>query len=254
VDELEREISRRVGSDFDILMVHSAFDRMTPMFRGSVSDLKKMLIGVCGPDRTLAMPAFFFGGSDYDAVHYYRQKPVFDSRKTPSQMGLLSELFRRHKGVSRSLHPTHSVCALGPLAEELTGRHHLDPYGCGQDSPFGVMDSHRTIIVGLGLPYFRCLTHVHYAEQFMGNEFPVSYREEAAPVVLKDEKGNSLDYVLRLKVFEGQRKIERLGRFIPEDEMIIWQFHGVPMFAVSARNVTRALILNAKKGRTIYSA
>ena len=253
VDELERELSCRIGSNFEILMVHSSFDGMIPMFRGSVSDLKTMLIGLCRPDKTLAMPAFFFGGVDYDSVRYYRKKPVFDRRKTPSQMGLLTELFRRHPGVLRSLHPTHSVCALGPLAGELTGDHHLDPYGCGRDSPFDVMDRHRTVILGLGVPYFRCLTHIHYAEQLLGDQFPVPHREDTVQVVLKDGEQNELDYRLRVKVFEGQRRIERLGTMMSQDDMVIWRFHGVPMFAVSAGKVTRALIDHAKKGLSIYS-
>jgi aminoglycoside 3-N-acetyltransferase len=251
-DELRADVSRRVGSDFEILMVHSAFDGMTPMFRGSVVDLKHMLIGMCGADKTLVMPAFFFGGSDFDPVRYYREKPVFDIRKTPSQMGLLTELFRRHPGVLRSLHPTYSVCALGRLAEELTARHHLDPYGCGRDSPFNVMDRHRTVILGIGIPYFRCLTHVHHVEHLLG-AFPVSCREETAPVVLKDREGKQTDFLLRMKVFEGQRKIERLGGFIPENVLVVWRFHGVPMFTVPASEITLALVEQAKKGVSIYS-
>jgi len=251
-DELKEEIARRIGSDFDVLMVHSAFDSMTPMFRGSVLELKKVLIGLCGPDRTLVMPAFMFGGSDFDAVRYYTEKPVFDKRKTPSQMGLLTELFRRHPGVLRSLHPTHSVCALGPLAGELTGRHHLDNFGCGPDSPFAVMDRCRTTILGIGLPYYRCLTHVHHIEHVLGEEFPAPCRERSAPVVLKDGD-KSVDYRLRVKVFEGQRKIEKLERFMSRGDMAVWRFHGVPMFAVSAGRVTLALLDQAKKGVTIYS-
>jgi tRNA(Met) C34 N-acetyltransferase TmcA len=42
VDELKGDISRRIGSDYEILIVDSAFDRMTPMFRGSVSDLTRI--------------------------------------------------------------------------------------------------------------------------------------------------------------------------------------------------------------------
>ena len=38
-------------------------------------------------------------------------------------MGMLTELFRRMKGVHQSLHPTHGVAALGPLAAEMTAGH-----------------------------------------------------------------------------------------------------------------------------------
>jgi hypothetical protein len=55
-------------------------------------------------------------------------------------------------------------------------------------------------------------------------------------------------------VFEGQRRIEKLERFMSPGDMAVWQFHGVPMFAVSAAKVTRALLDQAEKGVTIYSA
>jgi aminoglycoside N3'-acetyltransferase len=251
-DELREEIAGRIGSDFEVLMVHSAFDAMTPMYQGSVLDLKNALIDLCGPGRTLVMPAFVFGGPDFDAVRYYRDKPVFDKRKTPSQMGLLTELFRRHPGVLRSLHPTHSVCALGPLAEEMTARHHLDTFGCGPDSPFAVMDHRRTIILGIGVPYYRCLTQVHHIEHVLDGEFPAPCREKSAPVELRDGD-KSVDYCLRVKVFVGQRKIERLERFLSRRDMAVWRFHGVPMFAVTAAKVTSALREQANKGVTIYT-
>jgi aminoglycoside 3-N-acetyltransferase len=253
VEELKQDVSSRIGSDFEILMVHSALDGMAPMFRGSVSGLKQMLIGMCEPDKTLVMPAFFFGGSTFDPVGYYRREPVFDIRRTPSQMGLLTELFRRHPGALRSMHPTHSVCALGPLAGEVAGRHREDAYGCGQDSPFGVMDRHRTIILGLGIEYFRGLTHVHHAEQLLGAEFPARFREETVPMVLNDGDGGQLAYLFRMKFFEGERKIERLAKFMDRGELIRWRFHGVPMFAVSASKVTRALVEQARRGVSIYT-
>jgi len=254
VEELRLDVSSRIGSDFEILMVHSALDGMAPMFRGSVSGLKQMLIGMCEPDKTLVMPTFFFVGAAFDTVGYFRREPVFDLRKTPSQMGLLTELFRRHPGALRSLHPTHSVCAVGPLAEEVTGRHREDTYGCGPDSPFAVMDRHRTIILGLGIHYFRSLTHIHHAEQLLGAEFPARFREETVPMVLKDGDGRAQDYLFRMKFFAGERKIERLARFMAPADLMRWEFHGVPMFAVAASKVTQALVDQARRGVSIYDA
>ena len=49
-----------------------------------------------------------------------KEHPVFDSRRDPSCVGILSELFRQRPGVVRSLHPTHSVAALGKDAREYT--------------------------------------------------------------------------------------------------------------------------------------
>ena len=51
-----------------------------------------------------------------------KDHPVFDSRKDPSCVGILSELFRQRPGAVRSLHPTHSVAALGKDARGVHGR------------------------------------------------------------------------------------------------------------------------------------
>ena len=65
-------------------------------------------------------------------------------------MGMLTELFRRMKGVRQSLHPTHRVAALGPLATELTEGHDTAPSTFGPGSPFDFMARRDTLIVGLG--------------------------------------------------------------------------------------------------------
>ena len=148
-NELMAELSQRLNLDFEILMVHSSFDSMLPMYTGTAKELVEGLIEYCGPNRTLVMPSFIMGGRTYDAAAYYEKKP-FDVRITPSEMGLVAEIFRRTPKVLRSLHPTCSVCALGPLAKELTTGHHVSRAGMTPDSPFGVMTRRPTSILGPG--------------------------------------------------------------------------------------------------------
>ncbi len=132
------------AQDFEILMVHSSFDGFLPMYKGSAKDLVSALIDFCGPNRTLVMPSFVMGGRTYDTAAYFRSRP-FDVRRTPSDMGLVAEVFRRTPNVLRSLHPTCSVCALGPLGKELTTGHHLSPDGLepGQSLRSHDAPSHR---------------------------------------------------------------------------------------------------------------
>src|SRR2546428_309688 len=116
--DLKAELQKYIPSDFAILMLHSSISNMQPMYQGTAKDLLEFLLRFVGPERTLAMPAFFFGTPELFDRAYYRQHPRFDVRRTPSQMGLVTELFRRRPDVVRSLHPAHSVCAFGPLANE----------------------------------------------------------------------------------------------------------------------------------------
>src|SRR5450755_3441159 len=119
-DHLERE----VGDDFEILMVHTSRNHMKPRYTGSPLDLLRMLISWCGPRRTLVMPAFYFGDPAIGGAYAtFKERPRFDLRKTPSMMGLATEIFRRSKGVVQSRHPVYRMSALGPLAEALTRGH-----------------------------------------------------------------------------------------------------------------------------------
>jgi aminoglycoside N3'-acetyltransferase len=250
-EELVGQLAGVIGSDFEILMVHSSYNDLLPCYSGTVSDLLSALIDLCGPRRTLVMPAFFFGGADLDVEGYYRRSPRFDARRRPSQMGLLSELFRRREGVLRSLHPSHSVCALGPLARELTSNHHRTATVFGAGTPFGIMAARKTRIAGLGTRYFRCLTQVHTAEDLLGDEYPLERRARTVPVEIVDANGQTHAYSLRVEV-QRPRRTERLRRWLNDDELREWTFRGVPLFATSARAVTDALIAAARRGETIY--
>ena len=44
--------------------------------------------------------------------------PVFNSKETPSCVGLLTNMFLKRDGVIRSLHPTHSMAGIGKKAAE----------------------------------------------------------------------------------------------------------------------------------------
>ena len=114
-EELEAELRSHLPHDFEILMVHSSISDMQPMFKGSASDLVRLLLRLAGPDRTLAMPAFFFGSLELSNRDYYRKHGRFDVRRTPSQMGLVTEVFRRW--------PVESVACTRRIAFVRLGRY-----------------------------------------------------------------------------------------------------------------------------------
>ena len=119
---LRQHLEERVGSDFDILMVHSSVNHMRPMFTDSPLELVKMLMDFCGPKRTLVMPTFYFGDPDIGGAYAtFRKRPQFDLKRVPSQMGLATELFRRMPGVVQSRHPVYRVAALGPQMLRVAG-------------------------------------------------------------------------------------------------------------------------------------
>jgi aminoglycoside N3'-acetyltransferase len=255
-EDLKNEILSKIGNDYDVLMVHTSFDQLLPMYQGNVYELLKMLLQITD-GKTLAMPAFTFGGSDPEILKNFKKKPYFDRKKSPTQVGLINELFRRYPGVKRSLHPTTSVCAYGPLAEELTATHHLSKYKMGPQTPFGIMDTKKTVILGNGVYYFRNLTHVHTVEYTPGIEFPHPYikKYETVNVTLIDGE-KKLDYELNIEINENapqERNLSLLYKIMSSKDLLQWKYKGVPLFFAKANKITESLAKSAKEGVTIYN-
>lgn len=113
----------------DMLMVHASLSSFGHVENGA-DTLIDALLETVGADGIVAMPAFTDcteGGSG----------GVFDPETTPPApwIGITSELFRTRKGVVRSAHPTHSVCAVGNRVAEFL--HQADPADCfASDGPW----------------------------------------------------------------------------------------------------------------------
>ena len=181
----------------------------------------------------------------------FKQKPRFDLRRIPSQMGLATELFRRSKGVVQSRNPIYRVAAQGQLAEALVAGHETADTLCGTGTPFEFINRHDTVIIGIGKPY-EVLTHVHHIENVMGEAFPVP-RTSGTPLEMTLIEGKTeIPYTLPRGGPKWKRDMYRLGKIMPADRLRSWKFHNVPMFATRAADVTVALEAAARKGMTIY--
>ena len=140
----------------DVLLVHSSLNAV-----GRFPDRARLLVealqAVLGPKGTLLMPAL-----SYASVT--RETPFFSLARTPSCVGGLTEYFRQRADTRRSVHPTHSVCAVGPETERLLGDHHLDTTPCGPHSPFRKLREAggKLLFLGCGL---RVNTSMHAIEE-----------------------------------------------------------------------------------------
>ena len=249
---LRAELERRLGRDFEILMVHSSINHMKPMYDDNPLEFVQMLRDFCGPDRTLVMPAFYFGDPDIGGTTAtFERNPRFDLRRTPSQMGLATEIFRRTKGVRQSRHPIYRISALGPLAEALTtGNERADNVGA-PGSPFDFMTAHNTLILGIGKS-FEVLTHIHHVEDVMGEDFPVPMSiGNDLPMTLIDGE-EEIPFSLRRKGFKWRLNIWKLRDIMGLDKLREWKFHNVHLFATTARDVTETLQDAATRGVTLY--
>lgn len=125
-----------------VLLVHSSLSALGYVPGGAETIIQGLRAAV-GEAGTLLMPAL-----TYQTVT--SQRPLFDVRQTPANVGIIPETFRQQPGVQRSVHPTHSVCGTGPLAAALLQPHLDDQTPCGKHSPFHTLPRHNGQILMLG--------------------------------------------------------------------------------------------------------
>ncbi len=140
---------RRLGlSRGDVVMVHSSLSAIGDV-EGGESAVIEALLEVVGDSGTVMMPAMAQG--------------VFDIEKSPSTVGSITEAFRHWPGARRSLHPTHSVAAVGPQAEYLTRDHIKCERAIGPGTPFEKLVHLGGYVLLLGCDQDRN-TLLHYPE------------------------------------------------------------------------------------------
>lgn len=145
---LRRDLARLGVAPGDLLCVHSKLSALGHVVGGPETVLAA-LRDLLGPEGTLMMPTFCGGNSTFAYVQ--AGPPPFDPQRTPCTTGALCESFRVQAGTVRSLHPTHSVAAQGPLAEELTRGHEESLTPFGPETPYArlVALGGKTLLFGV---------------------------------------------------------------------------------------------------------
>ena len=184
----------------DALLMHSSMKALgTDAAPEAFLDALQDYLGDRG---TLLLPAL-----TYESVT--PEQPLFRIAHTEPCIGLLPRVFRRMPGVTRSMHPTHSCCARGRLAEALTGRHRLDRTPVGPNSPFRLLADAGGKILMVGDIDDHC-TFMHGMEEIAGA--PYCLRKTPTRYVLEDWDGSRREACLYGHDF-SQVAGQRYGRF-----------------------------------------
>ena len=165
----------------DTILMHSSYKSLGGI-EGGAAGFFDAFLTLLGEEGTLVLPAL-----SYASVT--QVNPEFDLKTTPSCIGYLPEYFRQQvPGVVRSLHPTHSCCAVGRNAEFLTRDHGLDRTPVGAHSPFArlPMVGGKILILGSNP---NANTSLHGVEETAEPEYLF---DRTAPVVysVTDADGN----------------------------------------------------------------
>ena len=243
-----RQLGLREG---DVVLVHCSFDRFEG-FTGKPTEMISALQQAVGAEGAVLMPTIPFTGT---AVAYVQEQPVFDVRRTPSRMGILSELFRRTPGVLRSVHPTHSVAAWGGPARSLIADHHRAQTPCGRGTPYHrlIEAGGRVLLLGTGI---EAMTLFHAAEEALEPHMPFSpFTAETFRLLSRTADGDTVETTTRLfdPGVSRRRDVTRLTPLLKQRG--VWRetsLGGVDLILLNAADVMDALQTLAKEGRYCY--
>jgi aminoglycoside 3-N-acetyltransferase len=205
-DDLQACGLRRGG----LVLVHSSLKSMGHV-PGGCETVVRGLIDAIGPRGTLLMPAL-----SYATVN--AEQPVFDVANTPSCVGAITEYFRTRNGTIRSVHPTHSICGLGPNAKDMLDDHRRDHTPCGANSPYRKLSDRggQVLMLGCGL---KPNTSMHGVEELVEPPYlfgqTITYR-----IILPD--GSESEMACRRHGFAGFRqRYDRIGPLLEGNGMRI---------------------------------
>ena len=173
--------------------------------------------------------------------------PEFSELDTPSNTGVLTEVFRRKFATTRSLHPTHSVAGRGAGAADLLSGHHLDDTPCSAHSPFGKLVAADGWVAMLGIG-FDCCTQVHHAEELAALDIYLRPVSETETYTCRDRAGIARTVRLRRHKFlprdywqfqdmlasEGLLRVARIGNIVCR-AFAARELHRVVMATLEAR-------------------
>lgn len=136
----------------DHILVHTAAGDLLRALGCTPDDVIAELQTLVGQSGALIFPTFNWG---------WLNGECFDDARTPSQMGVVTEVARKLSTV-RSGHPVYSFCALGADVEEYA----IDNASAyGPSSPFTVLEEHDAKVLIINMPWTHAMTAFHWVEE-----------------------------------------------------------------------------------------
>jgi aminoglycoside N3'-acetyltransferase len=213
--------------------------------RAKPSEVLALALDIIGPQGTLVMPAVPILADP---------TKVLEIDMVPSSSGLLTEIFRRHPGVLRSIHLSSSVCALGPAAQYLLRDHHLDPFPWGALSPYQRLIEHDARLICLGLGRFVMnLTPLHSVECLLYDELPYFRQIFQGTVKYRWKRNSGEQGEHEFRARTGRISLRGYGRHFARDSYVECRLSNLDAYAIDARSAIEQAVALARKGVTIYA-
>lgn len=179
----------------------------------------------------------------------------FDVRTAKNAMGAISNIVMAMPAARRSLHPTHSVVALGKSADFYVTGHELDGTPFGPNSPYRKLTEQRgkILMFGVGLNSVTCF---HVYEDMLGPHMPVSvYLDQRFTIPCVGIDGKALDVTTTCHnpSVSAIRECERARNALMQSGAIVsYPLGESELSIVDARLFTITLLKMLADGKSIY--
>jgi aminoglycoside 3-N-acetyltransferase len=159
VEELAYKWQQAGISQGDTILIHSSLKRTLKSLMKEDQKISPQVIldsflEAVGSSGTLLLPLFNFD---------FTEGIPFDYNNTPSKMGILTELARKHPNAIRTGHPIYSFAVIGHHSEKFRTVNNFSGYG--HDSPFATLRQMNGKIAVLDLPDQNSMTFYHHVEE-----------------------------------------------------------------------------------------
>lgn len=186
----------------DVIKIHSSMKKIGET-QGGADTVLDVFCDYLGQEGLLVLPAHTWGTvKDYDYI--------YNPDTTPSNLGLLPNLFRQRKGVHRSIHPTHSVCAFGKGAGDFVSGTYPQITLCGKESCYKKLYDLGAKVLLLGVT-LTSNTFFHWIEEWREEEVPPSHFDKVPmPCKIELSDGNYIDNPVYLPPLDTSKQFDRV--------------------------------------------
>jgi len=170
-------------------------------FEGGAIAFVDFLKEYFGKEGNIVLSSYTF---DKSPLMYLSENPIFDVNKSPGRLSLFNEIFRTSRGVLRSIHPTHSLCAFGKNAAYIVQDHEINKFCYHDASPFTKLYELDAKEISIGVR--PASISFHYIEQF-SNSYKYLFKELSYPIMCRLKINNKIVFK-EFQVVDSFRNLE----------------------------------------------
>lgn len=188
----------------DAVLVHSSMKELGHI-DGGPNAVIDVLLDVVGTTGTVLFPTLTGTMADLPD-----NPPHIDLATTPCWTGLVPETARRRSDAVRSIHPTHSVVALGANQQQWTSGHELGASPCDEASPYYRLMENGGKILLLGGVDHDSNTSFHSLEELA--DVPYHLQDDITTGTVRMPDGEIVAVPNRLHLWQNRYRNQNLVR------------------------------------------